>query len=349
MTKDKTFFITGGSGFFGEILKKFLLAQGARCINIDLEKDYTSHKNLYSIQGDIRDRVCLDAIFKKWKFDAIFHCAAILAHEAKDKKFLWESNVDGTRNICEYAKKYKIPKVIFVSSNCLWAKNFHRQVMEDDVPRPVEIYGKSKWEGEKILMQYQDYFDAIIFRSPTIMDAGRLGLLSILFEFIIEGRKVWVIGGGKNTYQFIYAQDLVDACVKAHQYNKTNIFNIGSDHVKTFHDVYQYVIDKAGTNSRIKTFPRNIALPMMKLAHILKISPLGPYQYKMIAEDFIFNTEKIKQTLGWHPTLTNEEMLYKAYEYYKNNLEKIKHSRDKVSAHKQEAKMGIIKLLKWLS
>ena len=86
----------------------------------------------------------------------------------------------------------------------------------------------------------------------------------------------------------------------------------------------------------------------MKAAHILKLSPLGPYQYKMIAEDFIFDTNKIKQNLHWKPSVTNENMLYKAYEYYYQNIEDIKNLKN-VSAHKEAVDMKIIKLLKWLS
>lgn len=145
----KTVLITGGSGFFGELLKKRLLKEGFFCINIDLEKDDFSHKNLVSIKGDIRNKRLLEKIFSKYKFDAIFHCAAIMAHAVKDKNFLWESNVYGTSNIAEFAKKYKVPRVIYTSSNCLWGENINRKVTEKDIPRPVEIYGKSKWEGEK--------------------------------------------------------------------------------------------------------------------------------------------------------------------------------------------------------
>jgi len=344
----KTILITGGAGFFGELLKKRLLDDNFYCVSIDLEEDRFSHPNLVSIQGDIRDIETLENIFSKYKFDAIFHCAAILAHAVKDKNFLWSCNVDGTRNIAEFAKKYKVPKVIFTSSNCLWAENFYRPVKEEDIPKPAEIYGKSKWEGEKILLEYTDYFDVIIFRCPTIIDCGRLGLLAILFEFIEEGRKVWVVGKGDNRYQFIYAQDLIDACIKALKYNKSDIFNIGSDNVKTFKEVYDYVIQKANTGAKIAFLPKKLTILLMKFAYMLKISPLGPYQYKMIAEDFVFDTSKIKEKLNWKPTLTNEEMLWKAYEYYHNNLEDIR-ERTNVSAHKQPAKMGIIKLLKWLS
>jgi len=344
----KTMLVTGGSGFFGEILKKQLLDTGVKCVNIDLERDEYSHPNLISIQGDIRNIDTLEGIFNRNKFDAIFHCAAILAHAVKDKDFLWTSNVDGTRNIAEFAKRYNVPKIIFTSSNCLWAESFNRPVREDDQPRPVEIYGKSKLEGEKILLQYVNGIDIIIFRTPTIIDCGRLGLLAILFEFIDEGRKVWIVGGGDNKYQFIYAQDMVDACLKALEYSGSDIFNIGSDNVKSFKEVYNYVIKKANTGAKVANLPRGLTLFIMKIAHLLKISPLGPYHYKMIAEDFIFDTDKIKTKLGWRPTLTNEEILYKAYEYYHEHRQEIE-NRENVSAHKQSAKMGVIRLLKWLS
>ena len=344
----KKFLITGGAGFFGGILKEKLIESGYFCVSIDLEKDNYSHQNCHSIVGDIRNTDTLTEIFSQYQFDAIFHCAAILAHDTNDKDFLWTSNVDGTRNIAECAKEYNVSHVIFTSSNCLWGTGFNRPVKENDEPHPIEIYGKSKLEGEKILLEYTDSFNAVIFRCPTIIEEGRLGLLAILFEFIDEGRRVWVVGGGENKYQFIYAQDLINAFVRALDYDRSDIFNIGSDNVKTFREVYDFVIKKAGTGARTVAIPRSITLFLMKIAHMLHLSPLGPYQYKMIAEDFEFDTSKIKNKLQWQPTITNEEMLWKAYEYYHKNRGEIE-NRTGVSAHKQAAKMGIIRLLKWMS
>lgn len=346
----KTILITGGAGFFGSLLKKELLEKGYRCLSIDLEEDDYSHTNLIAVQGDIRDMSVLESLAGEYKIDAIFHVAAMLAHAVKDENLLWTSNVDGTRNVAEFAKKRGIKKVVFTSSNCLWGESFDRPVLEDDAARPVEIYGESKLEGEKILLdkEYQKDFSAVIFRCPTIVDAGRLGLLAILFEFMDEGRKVWVVGGGDNRYQFIYAKDLSSAFIKALEYNKTSVFNIGSDNVPTFKEAYEYVIEKAGTKARVANFPRLIAIPAMKVAYALKLSPLGPYQFKMIAESFVFDTGKIKKELRWSPTLTNKEMLYAAYKYYHDNIDDIRKRKD-VSAHKQAAKMGVIRLLKWVS
>lgn len=344
----KTALVTGGSGFFGGLLLEKLLSMDVSCVNIDLVKCPISHPALYSVQGDIRDESALENIFSKHRFDAVFHCAALLAHEVKDEKELWTSNVDGTRNVAEYAKRYGVPKLVYTSSNCLWGRNFDHPVTEEEPPEPIEIYGRSKLEGERILEEYTDSMDVTIFRCPTIMDAGRLGLLAILFEFIDEGRKVWIVGDGSNRYQFIYAQDLIDACMKAISHKGSGLYNIGSDDVVTFREMYEYVIKKANTKARIAFLPKGPALLAMKIAHKLRMSPMGPYQYRMIASNFVFDTQKIKKELGWKPTLKNEEMLYKAYEYYHNNLEEIK-SRGEVSAHRQPAKMGIIRLLKWIS
>lgn len=342
---EKCFLITGGAGFFGSVLKEELLNLGYRCVSVDIQPDEFKHENYTAIQGDIRDCALLEKIFSEYKFDAIFHLAALLAHVKDDLGALWSSNVDGTKNIAHFAKKYDIRKIIFISTNCLWGKNFDGLVKEDEVPDPIEIYGKSKLAAENVLLEYKDSLNSVIFRSPTIMDAGRLGLLGILFEFIDENRKIPMVGDGKNKYQFIYAKDLANACIKALGYDKTEIFNIGSDDVKTFNEVYEYVIKNANSKSKLLHLSKNFMVFMMKICYALGISPLGPYQYKMICSNFVFDTSKIKRELGFCPTLKNEEMLLRAYEYYHKNKTEIL-SRKNVSAHKSVAKMGVIKLLK---
>ncbi|HEY2177191.1 MAG TPA: NAD(P)-dependent oxidoreductase [Caulobacteraceae bacterium] len=340
--------ITGGAGFFGSILSQRLLADGVKCVILDLETPEFIHPGLTTVKGDIRDARLVDELFAAWRFRTVYHCAAILAHAVKDKAFLWESNVDGTANIASAAARWGTDTIVFLSSNCLWAENLGRPVREDDTPAPVEIYGRSKWEGEKILEAYRDRLNVVSIRCPTIIDEGRLGLLAILFEFIAEGRRVWVVGGGRNRYQFIYAKDLVAACIAAAAAGRSDLFNIGSDEVGTFRETYQHVIDKAGTRARIASLPKALTLFAMRAAHALGISPLGPYQYRMIAEDFVFDTTRIKETLQWRPSLSNAEMLWRAYDYYQRHRGEIAGRKD-VSAHRQAAKMGVIRLLKWVS
>ena len=344
----KTYLLTGGSGFFGSLLKQRLLADGHSVINVDLHADLDRHPNLESVQGDICDRPMMNEVFGRTRIDGVFHIAAMLAHAVENKKRLWSSNVLGTQVVCDLTREHQVSNLVFTSSNCLWGNAFSRPVLESDTPAPVEIYGTSKWEGEKTLSQHEQDFNAVAIRCPTIIDSGRLGLLAILFEFIKEGRRVWTVGRGDNRYQFIYAQDLADAACRAINHRSSAVMNIGSDNVKSLREIYNYVIEKANSSSKVASLPERLSLGAMRLAHLLKLSPLGPYHYKMIAEDFIFDTAKIKKELDWQPTLTNEEMLWRAYSYYADNYDEIT-SRIDVSAHKQPAKMGVIRLLKCLS
>jgi UDP-glucose 4-epimerase len=341
--------VTGGAGFFGGILKRHLLQQHYEVTSIDRVPDPGWHPNLTRVTGDLRDPWLINDLFSRSRFDAVFHCAALLAHGfTVDEHDLWSSNVGATRMLAQACCDYGVRKLVFTSTNCLWASNPGHPISEDEAPAPVEIYGRSKLAAEEILARYSGSMDVVILRCPTIIDRGRLGLLAILFEFIHDGKTVWVVGHGRNRYQFIYAEDLVRACMAALAPGQSDIFHVGSDHVKPLRDVYQAVIDEAGSSSRVRSLPLKPTVAAMKLAHRLHVSPLGPYHYRMIAEDFIFDTSKIQRRLGWRPTLTNEEMLVQAYRYYDNRREEI-HRRENVSAHSRATPMGVIRLLKWVS
>jgi UDP-glucose 4-epimerase len=344
--------VTGGSGFFGGVLKRRLLAEGFAVTNIDLVRDEDAGaEGLTSVQGDIRDAGLLARMFAEHKFEGVFHCAAMLAHDVKDDTLLWTSNVDGTRLVAEAALAAGVTKMVNISSNCLWAEGFGRPVTEADEPAPVELYGRSKLQAERelaALVEKRPDFRVVTLRCPTIIDSGRLGLLAILFEFIEDGKKVWVVGDGSSRYQFIYAQDLATACLLCLQYEESNLFHIGSDDVPTMRGMYESVIRAAGSKARVASLPRRPTIAMMQLAHKLGVSPLGPYHYRMIAESFVFDTSRIRRELGWTPTLTNEEMMLRAFSYYSENRKAI-HARTDVSAHSKAAPMGIIRLLKWMS
>ena len=345
----QTVLITGGAGFFGGILKRRLLAAGFQCISLDLVHDEDRHENLVSIQGDLRDKALVEEVFSKYKFFAVQHCAAMLAHGLRiDAEEICNCNVEATRNLAEACKRHQVKNFVYTSTNCLWASNLGHAIAENEPPAPVEAYGRAKLASEKVLKEYAAHLNAVIIRCPTIIDSGRLGLLAILFEFIDDNKTVWVVGKGSNRYQFIYADDLAQACTQAMEIVRPEIFHIGSDRVESLREVYEAVIRSAGSRSKVRSLPERPTIFAMKLASMLHLSPLGPYQYKMIAEDFFFNTEKIKSALHWRPTLSNSEMMVRAYRYYSAHRGEID-ARSDVSAHRRTAPMGIIRLLKWIS
>jgi len=345
----ETVLVTGGAGFFGRILKLKLLASGYRCVSFDLVRDETHHENLVNIIGDLRDQKLVEEVFAKYRFSAVQHCAAALAHGLKiNAKEIWECNVDASRNVAQASKRHSVRSLVFTSTNCLWASNPGHPIAEDEAPAPIEPYGCAKLEAENVLKTYSSDIDVVIIRCPTIIDSGRLGLLSILFEFIHDNKTVWLVGSGNNRYQFIYADDLAAACIKAMRLGRSDVFHVGSDHVETMREVFEAVIKAAGSKSRARSVPKAPAIFAMKLANKMHLSPLGPYHYKMIAEDFAFDTARIKKVLDWSPTLRNSEMLVRAYQYYAAHRSEIE-SRTDVSAHSKGASMGAIRILKWIS
>lgn len=338
--------VTGGSGFLGSLLVRRLLDDGHAVTSVDLLPATIQAPAFTPVIGDIRDRALLDRVMPG--HEVVFHCAALLAHGSIKPRELWASNVEGTRVLAQATAGAAIRSLVYISSNCLWARGFDRPVREDDAPEPCEIYGASKLEGERILAGHAGDFATTVIRSPTIIDEGRLGLLAILFDFIREGRRVWLVGDGSNRYQFIYAKDLITAMLLAWQRRSSGVFGIGADDVGTMRETFEHVIAQAGTGARTAHLPLKPTLLAMRAAHALRVSPLGPYHYRMIAESFVFDTGRIKAELGWRPTLTNGDMLLAAYRYYVANRAEIAARRD-VSAHRQAANMGVIRVLKWVS
>jgi nucleoside-diphosphate-sugar epimerase len=342
------FVVTGGMGFFGSFLADYLVADGHEVVSVDRLPDDRSQKTYENIQLDITDGAAFQSALKKQgNIDAILHVAALLAHDKENLHHLWDSNVKGTENVIAGARALNIGKVVFTSTNCVFSTGFEKPVDENTPTHPIEIYGKSKLAAEALLTAATDV-SSIIIRCPTIIAAGRLGLLTILFDFVREGRCLYVVGDGSNRYSFIAAQDLANACFLASQSKQTGIYHIGSDNVPTMKELYQDVMVHCGKEPRIRCLPNGLTQEALKVLNALRLSPLGPYHYRMIAANFVFDNSKLKRDLNWKPTLTNSEILIEAYKYYVAHLSEIKGRKD-VSAHKTGVKAGVLNLLRLIS
>ena len=215
---------------------------------------------------------------------------------------------------------------------------------------PLEIYGKSKIEAEKILAQYKGKMNIQIFRCPVIAGISRLGLQAILFEFISEDKNVYVLGNGSNKYQFADATDVCDALEKASHIEGFDMYNIGADGVLTLREIYQKVINFAGSKSNIISIPMAPALFLLSILDKLNISPLGIYQYTMIGRSVYADTAKIKSKLNWTSSKTNLGTFIDNYTWYIANKDTFTNSSsDSTSSNRSLPKMGVLKLLKMLS
>lgn len=341
--------VTGGAGFVGGVVKRGLIDAGRQVVSVDLISDADSHPNLSSKVLDITDSKALEALFKEHQFAAVYHFATDFVFRTKeDERRLWRINVTATATLRELCEAHGVKHLCFTSSFAVWGQNFEEPVNESMPTAPIEYYGISKVEGEKILLQPGGGLNVCVYRLPVVMDKGRRGALGLLFEFIEEGRAVWTVGDGSNRIHFLYAGDLVDAVLRGERLDGKHLFHIGSDDVGSLAEAFQFVIDKAGTGARLRASPEKPALFLLDLARRLRLSPLGIYQSKMISSSFIYDTAKIKRDLGWQPTLTNEEILYLAYQDYIDS----KHERPDdpyLSPNTAQPRLGVLRLLKWLS
>ncbi len=343
------FLITGGSGYFGGELKRSLLRDGHHCVNMDIQADGDQHPQLISEIVDITNQHNLQHVFEKHApFDAVFHIAAQLQLTRFNRDLFYATNVDATDYLMKNCIKHGVKNIIYISSNCVYGKINNELVAEETSLQPFEEYGKTKVAAEAILKNYQQQANIIIFRPPTIIGEGRLGVLSIVFDFIRENRRLYIIGSGENRYQFIYSEDLIKACKLAAQYSKSAIFNIGSDQVPSLNELFGNMINMLASKTRLCHLPALWTVPAMKLCFRLGISPLGPYQYNMLANTYIGDTRKIKRELSWQPTKTNLEILLTAYDYYIQHREKIINNKN-LSGHRKMGRGGIISLIKWIS
>jgi nucleoside-diphosphate-sugar epimerase len=339
--------VTGGAGFFGGVLARHLAEEGMAVTSLDRLRDPEPDPRVTYALADLRFPAQIRAVFRAHgPFDAVFHCAALMGHENPDPRELWDSNVVGTGHLADICSEENVRKLVYISSICVFGRAYDHLVSEDEPTCPVCDYGRSKLAGEEEVKKRAEGLDTDILRVPTIVSAGRLGLLSIFFEFVQEGRRIYLVGDGSNRYQFIYAGDLATACVLAARAPGSTTYHVGSDKVKTLREVYGAVIEEAGTGSRFFSLPEKPAIAILNLLFKLGLSPLGPYHSRLIAGTFVFTTQRLKTNLGWQPTRTNDDILREAYRFF------VKSKTDRsaeLSAHRQGAKMGILRLVKWLS
>jgi nucleoside-diphosphate-sugar epimerase len=338
-----TSLITGGSGYFGSLLRDRLITKGEKVRIFDISDAEDRTKDVEFVQGDIRDESSVRKACEGC--NVVYHCVAQVPL-AKDKHLFDSVNIQGTENLLKSALAAKSGKVIYVSSSAVFGAPETNPVTESTPPAPAEAYGMAKLKGETCCADYvKQGLDVSVIRPRTIMGHGRLGIFQILFEWIRTGYNVPVLGGGLNVYQFVHADDLADACVLAAKSPGPATFNCGTDRFGTMREVLENLCKHAGTGSRVKNVPLTPAVFMMNVTSAIGLSPLGPYHALMYGRSMYFDVTKAKTGLGWKPRFSNDEMFIQSYDWYVKNREKILASHG-ASHHRSAVKQGVLGLVK---
>lgn len=337
--------VTGGAGYFGDLLTRKLLERGYFVRILDINRPADNYPGTEVVQADIRDP---DTVLSACEgIDVVFHNAAQVAI-AINKALLWSVNRDGTNNLLESCARHSVKKVIYTSSSAVYGIPKANPVTEEASPTPVEEYGRAKLAGETLCWEYgRKGMDVSIVRPCTIMGHGRLGIFQILFEWIHQGKNIPVLNDGKNTYQFVHADDLAEACIQASALKGSDTFNCGTDRFGTMRDALQHLCNYAGTGSKVKSLPMWPMVAAMNLSSGLGISPLGAYHASMYGRSFYFDITKAHTRLGWSPRYSNNEMFVESYQWYLANRDAVLAGTGAASHHRSAVEQGALRILHW--
>ena len=336
--------VAGGAGFVGRNLARRLLEGGEKVRIYDVRTALDlSHTNLEFVHGDVADPRHLREAMRG--VDAVFNLVSLLPCSRAGRLF-WTVNVEGTRNVLEAAEAAGVQKVVHVSSSIVYGKPERTPCDESCAPRPIGDYGRSKLEAEAVCKRFMNRgLKVNIIRPRFIIGEGRLGLLTILFDWISRGKRIYIIGAGINRFQMLAYQDLIEACVLAWRSDVAGeVFNVGANDTPLLIDLMTSLVEHAGTGSKITPIPGWLARLCLVVLDTLRLSPLGTEHYLIADKDFLLDCSKAKSLLGWEPKLGAVDAFNSTYDWFVENRDQLK---SEMSA--DFPSQGILRLLRLIS
>ena len=336
--------VTGGSGFFGEVLVRQLLKRGYAVRILDLNPPADFGSEVEFVQGNICDVEIVRAACKN--VDVVHHNVAQVPL-AKSKELFWQVNRDGTQILLNAALEARVKKVVYTSSSAVFGVPERNPVTRLTPPAPAEDYGRAKLAAEELCRAANARgLDVSIVRPRTILGPTRMGVVEMLHDWVARGLDVPVLNGGKNVYQFVHADDLAWACISSGERAGWSIFNIGADHYGTMRELLEDLIAHAGTKSRVISLPMDPLVALMRLANRAGLSPLGPYHTLMYGRSMYFDISDAQRELGFKPRYSSSEGLCQGYDWYMENRHLL--NARGASHHKSPVRKGLVAALPYI-
>ena len=261
--------VTGGAGFIGSHISKYLISQGIKVTVID-NFSTGNENNLKSIRSKItliNANICDDSINDYFKnIDVVFNCAAMVGVKLATSKPLevLDQNISNVRKILDLCRKNNALHV-FISSSEVYGNSLNMPVSENSILVPVSPYGVSKIVGETYCSSFKRKYgiDSIIIRLFNVYGPGQdtSGLSWVLPSFIIKllkNQKITIHGTGEHTRDFTFIDDAVKGIFLASVKGTFgDAYNIGTGVETSISDLGKLVIKKMNLSNNKLQFTRN--------------------------------------------------------------------------------------------
>jgi nucleoside-diphosphate-sugar epimerase len=256
--EEKRIIVTGAAGFIGSNLTDKLLEMGAEVIGVDnlfngrvenLEKALSFKKFQYH-KGDIRDYDFLLELFKD--AEVVYHQAAFTSvpQSIKMPENCNNVNINGTLNVLNAARRMDVEKIIYASSSSVYGDTPTLPKREDMNRIPISPYGVAKLACEAYMQVYTQvyglkttslrYFNVY---GPRQKDSPYSGVIAIWLGNIIRNENLTIFGDGKNSRDFTYINDVIDANLLATEHDAPGeILNIGAGNPINLTDLAQLML-----------------------------------------------------------------------------------------------------------
>lgn len=312
--------VTGGAGFIGSNLAEALVKRNAKVTILDsLISPYGGNmfnlkkikKKVKFVKGDVRSkRTVGKAVEGK---DYIFHLAGQTGRVISMSKPRLDQDINsrGTLIILEEIRKQrKKPKIIFAGSRGSFGDPLYLPVDEKHPDVPRDIYGINKQTAEQYCLLFgREYgFGATSLRLNNVygphcqIKSNHYGTVNLFIAYALQNKDIPIYGTGKQTRDYVFVSDVVDAFVKSTSKKADNeMFIVGTGVSSSLNDVVN-IIRKSIPDAKHK---------MVEYPQALK---------SVDFMEFYSTSTKIQQSLSWKPKIDLENGINKTIRFYKKNL-----------------------------
>lgn len=319
--------ITGGSGFIGRHLILTLLNRGWKVrvlVRKTTNTSWLKTQPIGLIEGDFSQRSSLkDAV---QGVDYIFHLAAVIW--TSSWQTYYQVNVAGTENLLAACKRWNphIKKFIFVSSIAASGPTKIGIIKtEDDMCRPLSLYGKSKFWAEKINRHYAKYFPVAIVRPSNVLGPQQKELETVIK--LIKNRVLPLLGKNAKQTSICFVEDVVSSLLMVAQNDKANgqTYFVTNDRHHSWREMLTFIARLIHGQSLVFKLPTPalyMAAGVSGLAEmILKIPPLVSRQTLKNLRNYywLYSGKKIQRELGFSPKIKFEPGMKKIIGWYREN------------------------------